>query len=687
MAGPWEAYSSAAAAPEANAAAGPWSQYAATQSATKQAAAEPTVSMPEAVARGAAQGLTANFYDELRGLVEAGGAKQQDPASLYSMISGLYRRATGADGAEDTYNATTARERALTKEAETQRPNSTLAGNVGGTIAATLLPVGRAVQAAELPARMVQGAKVGAATGALYGAGEGEGLKDSLLKAGQGLVTGGGLGAAGVPIVEGIIRGGRAIAQPIANAVRGVTNVDDEAARRIALSIQRDIKIDPTAEGRLTPKEFGDSVRSGGPATLTDIGGETTRALARSAANTSPEGRQALTKVIDDRYEGQAPRVVEWLNKNFNYPDAGGLQQAIDSVAKTVNRPAYAKAYAKGQSLWDDELGQLSQAPVVQQAIRLAFVTGRNKDALAGFAPIKMPFSMNKATGEFELMPGATPNLQFWDHVKRNLDKLGAEGQAHSKALRAHLDDLVPEYQQARAGAASFFGAEDALDAGKKFVGSGMDTRDAARNLAKLSAGERKLFQDGFVSEYTNKLNKVGDRRSILNKIADSPAARQQLEMVLGPQKAKELEATLRVEGIMDLARGAVQGNSTTARQLAELGLAGGAFGFSGGVTNPTDPSAIMNAAVVYGALKGKNKINENLSRRVAEMLSSNDPAVLLRGIKAVSNNQQLFNSLRSADRGLARIGGQQSAGIPALQAAGVGRAEDQQNVPRPPGQ
>ena len=43
----------------------------------------------DAAARGAAQGITANFYDELRGLVEASGADPKDPASIYNLLSGL----------------------------------------------------------------------------------------------------------------------------------------------------------------------------------------------------------------------------------------------------------------------------------------------------------------------------------------------------------------------------------------------------------------------------------------------------------------------------------------------------------------------------------------------------------------------------------------------------------------------
>ena len=635
------------------------------------------IGMPDAIGRGAAQGASFNFYDELRGLVEAGGANPRDPASLYKLLGGAFKYFTGDKQAEQTYDATVKRERDLTKKTEEERPYSYLGGNVAGAVAA---PVGAALQAATLPGRIGRGALVGAGTGALAGIGEGEGALDRAARGATGAAVGAGVGAV-LPVgVEGVVRGARAIGSGTTNALRGVRDPEGEAARRVALSLQKDIEIDPTAAGRLTPQEFAAGRAAGEPVNFMDIGGETTRALARSATNTSPEGRAVLSKAIDDRFEGQTPRVTEWLGKNFNHPDAGALQEALEAAAKTVNRPAYEKAYAKGQGVWDADLDQLAQAPVMQQAIRLASVTGRNRDTLAGFPPIKNPFSMNKETGLFELQQGVTPNLQFWDHVKRNLDKLGAEGQAFSKALRGHLDQLVPEYKTARSGAAAFFGAEDAVEAGRKALN--MDPRDISRGLAKMSKVERDLFQDGFVSEYTKTLNKVGDRRSVLNQIGESPASRKQLELVLGAPKAKELEAMLRVEGIMDMARPAIQGNSTTARQLAELGLAGGTYtvGTGGNIMNP-DGGSIFNAALVYGAAKGRNKINENVSRKVAEMLASSDPATLLRGIKIVAGNQQLFNSLRAADKGLARIGGQQSGGlsIGAMQGAVPARAENEQ--------
>lgn len=636
----------------------------------------------DAAARGAAQGLTANFGDEIRGLVEASGANPNDPASLSALLSGALRYWMGDQTAKQRYEEAAAREREANKAAETQHPVASTVGNIAGAIA---LPLGASANAATLPGRIATGAAVGAGFGGASGAGEGQGALDSVSRGLTGAAIGGALGGTAPAVLEGIVRGGRAVVAPVADALRGVRNVDDEAARRVVTAIQRDQNIDPQAASRLNPNEFAASVQGGGPATIMDLGSETTRALARSAANTSPEGRAVLGRAIDDRFEGQTDRVTGWLRNTFHFPDAEAQSAALDQVAKTVNKPAYARAYAEGRKgVWDADLSELSQAPVVQDAVKAATKQAQNKSASGQLGPNTISRWVNDGK----------PTLEFWDLVKRQIDQeinvAKRAGRNEDVATLTEvkntivqkLDDAVPSYAQARAGAASFFGAQDALDAGRKFVGNNMSAADARRALSKMSPQERQLFQDGFVSEFIGTLEKVGDRRSVLNKIAASPAAREKLNIALGPQKAAELETGLRVEGIMDLARSAVQGNSTTARQLAELGLAGGAYGFSGGVSNPLDPSAMMNAALVYGAARGKNAINERLSRRVAEMLVSNDPRILLRGIQTVARNQNLFNSLRRADASLARVGGEQAPGASLVQGVVTGRADSEQPQP-----
>lgn len=662
---------------------------------------KPDRGVVDATARGVAQGFTANFGDEIRGLVEASGANPDDPASLTKLISGALKYWSGDTKAKESYDTAVARERELNKTAEEQHPVASIAGNVSGAV---LLPIGAGASAATLPARMGRGAAVGAGMGGAAGVGEGQGVTDSLSRGAVGAAAGGALGAAAPAIIEGAVQGGRALAAPVINTIRGLRDPAGEAARRVAAGIQRDIQNDPQAASRLTPQEFAGSVQSGGPATVMDMGGETTRALARSAANTSPEGRAQLNRSINDRFEGQADRVTGWLRNTFHFPDAAAQSQALEQTGRTVNRANYARAYREGdRDIMSPELDRLMGSPAVVDAMRRAATSGKDRAITQGLGAMRQGVTVENGVVTFTRGRNGAPtypNLAFWDATKKELDdaasaaaRAGRNSEAGvigdlARTLRNELDQAVPSYQQARAGAAHFFGANDALEAGQNFVARNMPAADARRALAQMSPTERQLFQDGFVSRFTETINQTGDRRTVLNKIAESPAAREKLNVALGPQRAGQLEAGLRVEGIMDLARNAVQGNSTTARQLAELGIAGGVgFGANGFDTGSIRPSALMSAALVYGAARGHGRINENVSRQVAELLTSNNPQALLRGIQMVARNNTLFSALRSADQGLARIGGDQAPVAPALQAAGVSRADNQPNVPRPPGQ
>lgn len=653
------------------------------------------VGTPEAFGRGMASGVTANFYDELRGLHEAGGAHPDDPMSLGTVLKGAFGRMTGDQAAAQKYDEAVTRERALNKQGEEQHPVANLAGNVAGAL---VLPVGSAAGGATLAARAGRGAVIGAAYGGAAGAGEGEGIGDRATRATTGALLGGAIGAAAPPIVEGVIQGGRALTAPVVSALRGAVNPEAEAGRRVVGAVSRDMQLDPTAKNRLTPQEFAANSQNGGPAALLDTGGETTRALARSAANTSPEGRTLLNDTINNRFETQTGRITDWMRQSFHFPDAVAQKQAIAAEAKLVNKPAYDKAMKEGAGgVWDKELQRLSGAPAIQEAANSAIPSLANRGIAEGFqAPRVNPLIFDRETGRASLktMPNGNqivPDLRFWDQVKRNLDPMISKAEKYGDKSRVdeltqlktqlveHLDTKVGSYKEARAGAAHFFGADNALEAGKKFVDSKMGNAEARQALAKMPPLQRQLFQDGFVSHFVDKLNEGGDRRSILNKIAESPAARERLNMALGPQKAGELEASLRVEGIMDTARKAIQGNSTTTRQLVELGLAGGAAGTGGVGAYNMDPKQMTYAAIAGALIGGKHHIDTRLANRVAEMLTSKDPAVLLRGARVVARDHRLMNGLRSIDKRLASVGGEHSPSGLIAGGAVPGHADDNQ--------
>lgn len=701
-----------------------------------------------ALMEGVKSGSTAGFSDELTGLYHASGIPKildgLDPSArkgairnLVSMLGGgdipaldaidpqapvkaagnlasmaigggrlAYEKLTGNPGeATQTYETERDKARAVSKNAREQYPKTFLGGEVGGALA---VPVGGAAQGATLPARIARGAAVGAGFGGVSGFGEGEGLQDSATRGAIGTVAGGLTGGVGTPIVEGVIQGARHLATPITSAVRGLMRPDDEAARRIASAITRDQR---AGDAGLTPTEFNATSNAGYPVAVVDQGGSTTRALARSSANTSPEGRGALERMTSDRFEGQSGRIADWMNTRLNFPDANATQKAIDQVSGTVNKANYARAHRDpgAQSMWDEGFEQIMQAPVVQEAARGATTTGANRAAVQGFTPVRKPFEFHdtdsltprysqRVDDQGQTIP---PNLDFWDHVKRNLDdkistlqragenSAARDAQQLRSALVNHLDELVPSYAQARAGAAQLFGAENALEAGQNFVGaSERFGLPAARDaLAKMSNEERQLFQDGYASRFIEKVLSTNDRRNVLDKIARSPAARQELAMAVGSQRANELQTVLRVENIMDRMRGAL-GNSTTARQLIEAGLAGGATGaYTGDPTQAASVAGMVFALRAGGKLLNQ-RIDQNVARRVGEMLASPDPNILHRGVTMIANNPRLMRVLAAADGATAKAGGQQSANVPALQAAGFPRAdEDKQNVPRPEGQ
>lgn len=637
------------------------------------ASSAPAPSMVEGVGRAAARGIpiVGGALNKLEAATNAALAPVVDPLLPDSMEK--LPEGTFGERYKHALDIQEGKDKSFAEAHPVADAAAEIAGGVAATGGAAATATGArmlGLTGRTLPQLMARGAASGAAVDAADAAVRGE----DPLTAGE---VGGAVGA----VAPGVGRVVNAkVVEPIRNLVRGFARPGEEAERRVASALDRDIR---NNDRGLTLQEMQDARAQNQPAALIDTGGETTRALARSAANTSPEARSTLNRLIDDRFESQAPRLAEWLQQSFHFPDAQAQTDAIQNVARTVNRGAYARANARpaAQAMWDEGFEQLMQAPVMQEAARGATATGANRSAAQGFTPVRRPFEFHD---QDSLTPrysrrtddqGRTiaPNLEFWDHVKRNLDdkinslqRAGQNSAARdAQELRARLveklDRSVPEYADARAGAARFFGAENAIEAGQNYVGASRQFRtpDVRRQLARMSPVERQLFQDGYVSRLVQTIEQTGDRRTVLNKIANSPAAREEMEVALGPQRAREVEARLRVEGLMDLARNTVQGNSTTARQLVELGLAGGVGGYE---SYQGDPQALVKAALVYGAARGHRVVDERVAREVARLLASDNVGQVERGLRILTRNQNMMGAIRNADAAIASIGARGAA-------------------------
>lgn len=482
------------------------------------------------------------------------------------------------------------------------------------------------------------------------------------------------IGAASPFATEAVKLAGKGVAA-LARPVSRAFNQDNAAIKAVSNNILKDRAAGPG----MGSAEQAALQQSGGDVLNIDRFGESIRRLGRASANVSSEGGNALRTKVQQRFEGQGDRAQSFLKTLMGgATDDLALQDALNEGAKRANSTNYAKAYnaPAARAVWNKPIQELMQSDTFRAAITMAEKRGTDRAAVAGVKAVRNPFEF-RPDGSVTLKVNADgsralPSLQFWDQVKRNLD--GMIGTAKRQGdntlvsdlmgiktkLTGALDSAVPEYRNARGVAASFFGADDAIDAGRKAAKSTRSNPELERAVSQMSAAERDAFSVGFTSEILDALKEKGTRMNVINQMFGSPAAMERIKIALGPQKAREFEAYVRAEQIIDQSRVALSGNSTTAQQLIDAGVAGGAglaTYFTGGDLSQAGGVAFLALAGRRGlAMLGK-RVDESVMRKVAEMLASNDPAQVQRAIQNASLSQKHMDALRAFMTGLEATG------------------------------
>jgi hypothetical protein len=475
-----------------------------------------------------------------------------------------------------------------------------------------------------------------------------------------------------------IAKGAGKLATGARQVIDAAVNPDRAASTLVGKVAQNDANL-----GRaMTPTDEATAALNGQPVVNADRYGEGVRNLARTAANSDPTAQQTLGDLMQQRFTTQSQRAADFVNRiTGGATNDVALQEAIDRGARQANSANYGKAYAdpRAQAIWTPGIKQLFQSPDFINAIRGAERTAANDAATTGVKAVRNPFVFD-SQGNIALRQGpggavSLPNLPFWDVVQRNLraaseraynggDKLlGSQLGDLRTALLGELDKTVPSFAAARRGAAGFFGAEDALDAGKKFAMTKGNLPEARKAYAQFSPAERKAFAVGFASELIDKIGAVRDKVNVIDQVFGSPAARAQVELALGKNAAAQLEHFVRIEDIMNMTRQAVSGNSTTARQLlasGALGGLGGGFVGSGMSFNPLDwnmqsvaSGATFLALGRLGARALGQKFEQKVMQRVADMLISSDPKALQNAVKSATWSPAFKAAIRALEVGL----------------------------------
>lgn len=557
-------------------------------------------------------------------------------------------------------------------------PVARVAGELGGLLAGTgavgatkLGAEALGLTGAELPTRGRNFALSSAGLSIADSLSNGETGTDALQSGLLGALLGAALPVAGA----GLRAAGRGLRDNFLRPIATLANRENEVTKRLGGAILQD-----QASGAVMDQATETVAKRAGADVLNaDKFGSAIRTLARTASNVSPEADNIFKETTQNRFYTQGSRAVNFIRSLMGgTTDDLALQDQLRTAARATNKTAYDAAYAapNARKIVSPRIGSLMAADEFKAAMAKAEKTAATDAALSGRKAVRNPFVFDadgNVTGYRKFADGSTaePSLEYWDIVQRELRK-GGEAAMRSggpEAARPYiqlrnellkvLDSAVPQFKQARQGAAGFFGAEDAIEAGRKAVASTKQTAEIGRAVAAMTPAEKDAFAVGFSSEIIDAINATRDRVNVITTMFGSESARQRIAIALGPQRARELEAYVKMEQILDMLRTATQGNSTTAKQLIQAGLMGGGAGGMGYLASGGDLTTGFSAAsiAILGRrgmqLLGKS-VDDQVMKRVAEILASPDPALLQRAIQNASLSKQHMEAIDAIMRGLA---------------------------------
>lgn len=550
--------------------------------------------------------------------------------------------------------------------------------------------------------RVANSAMSGAGLSTLDALSRGEQGGDVLASAATGGVLSGLLPVVGA----GFRLAGRQVKNSVIDPVATMLSPDNATTANLAKVIGADTKTGSV----MSAADEAIAKAAGVPVINADRFGPATRRLARTASNIDDESKALFSRTIDDRFAGQTGRAENYVKQLMGgATDDLALKDRLRAAADKANGIGYAKAFndPKAKAVWSVPISELMQSPTFRSAVDAAEGRAADRAAISGFKAVKNPFAFDEqgaarlrmksdsaraayakaqeaytanptiqnarklSDAQIDLNkvleagdgPVALPSLQFWDQVKRNLDgmidaakptPLGggdrtkyADLVAMKQKLVAALDSQVDSYKQTRSVAAEFFGADDAIDVGRKAFASTKNIPEQARVVAKMSAADKDAASVGYASELIDNIRASGDNRNLaIAQFFNSPAARARNELYLGATRAKQLEAYVKVENTVDMLRGAVKGNSTTAEQLIAAGAVGTGVGIATGDWQSGFTVGTLAALGMKGMkLAGKN-VDEKVMRNVAEALLSTDPKMLERAIHNASMSKAYMDAL-----------------------------------------
>lgn len=612
----------------------------------------PGVGRLPAALEGAAQGLTFGFSDEIEG-----GAR-----ALYGKLTGDGEKSFG-----DLYTAGVAIPRERQKTAAASQPFAYHAGEIGAGFA---VPGGLAklgVQSAlagsagrGLVARSIAGAKDGAAYGAAYGAGKSEGgIGERLAGAAEGGLAGAALGG----VLPGTVDLASAVARRATAPLRAAYNPQAFAAEKLGEALTRDAGAQAQTAGGVaarTAQRFDAMAHGNRSVMLADTGGENVRGLMRSAGNMPNDARESMRKALDARQANQWNRIERAADSGLAPGKSFG--QTIDDLVvarEAAAGPDFKKAFAIETPITERLIDVLNR-PTMQRVGQKVVL--RLEDEGKQLSPANNTEWMHRVKLELDDLIGQS----------KMAEKMGNTPQAgfDTKTLVTLKKDLLgaivnPAYKTALNNYAGPSALKFAAEQGEaEFLKA--SAHEIRRTLAGMTKTEAEMYRMGAKQAMFTRMEAPNVNRDLTDGLFGSAGIQKRLAALFPDQRSlREFQRSLVTEAKMADTRKAMQGNSTTAKQLTEGSEAGKTAGL---VASAAKAAASGRLEPVLNVIaQGYNRFS-GITPRVAQELirlgMSKDPSAALAlsrgGIERASRAPQ-----RRAAQSGGLIAGSASGAVP----------------------
>lgn len=603
----------------------------------------------------ALQGATFNFADEVLPYTTAGLDEVQ------RLVTGkLPEGANVPFGQRVDYYRNQAR--ALGDRMMQERPVESVATQIGGgiisggglltgaankAIGAVAPGTANALRAgsASLGARAAQGSVAAGIGGGVAGVGGGTDTESRIAGGVIGTAVGAPLGAALPLATSGLGAIGRGIQSAI---LPGTVNADRRAAEVLGQAVGRS----QLGQQASTPQQALTAMQQSGisNATLADLSDELT-SLAGAVARSPGRGKQIISDFLRARQEGNpvlgetgGGQWVDMLNDIASKvsPSVSAKQATAAMVKARSNAadPLYEAARQVG-TVSSDELSRLASIPTMKSALQRGINMAKQEGALPP---------------DFKLDPSKPLTVDVWHQAKVAIDDLigsatrdGNKAQARSLLTMQQrlLDELDAStkglYGIARNKFAGDSAVINAIETGKNILTRSTTAEDIAEQVGKFtSQSEIESFRAGAAQALRDTVMRVGRKGNAAGKFLNRPDIQQKIRALFG-NDAEYQDFMQRIQGRDRMYRTYSElGNSQTQpRMAAEADL-------ESSITGGAAPENILTAAAVGGRAGAARNIMQRLSdgpvrflsekvrTRIAEMLTSSDPAKVREAAKMI---------------------------------------------------